>query len=73
MGHTYEFRFKPVHKWTPRCRVQEGRTCGSGMKGRGPCGGARENITTEVEVMPGKDGGSEHLRTLLVASDSNST
>ena len=22
--HTYEFRFKPVHKWTPRCRVQEG-------------------------------------------------
>lgn len=43
----------------PGVESKKGRTCGSGMKGRGPCGGARENITTEVEVMPGKDGGSE--------------
>ena len=43
----------------PGIESKKGRTCGSGMKGRGPCGGARENITTEMEVMPGKDGGSE--------------
>ena len=43
----------------PGIESKKGRTCGSGMIGRGPCGGARENITTEMEVMPGKDGGSE--------------
>lgn len=39
----------------PGVESKRGQTCGSGMRGRGPWGGAGENITTEVEVMLGKE------------------
>ena len=57
--HTYEFRFKPVHKWTPRCGVQEGSDMWVWNERKRTLGRCWGNITTEVEVMPGKDGGSE--------------